>query len=128
MEEVKSWRALQRRGAARGKSSTRELLTLSGCDLSVRIKAQVIILMVPLEARLATDSNVRPLSALILATGSSLVAFVCHQSTATFSSLTAICISCNVAFVVLLRISLSLNVAPASLDDLNTTSSLPVLL
>ena len=67
-------------------------------------------------------ANVVPLSVLIVTTGSLLVAFRSHHVTITLSLSAAICTSCDSASVLLLRLILSVNVAPPSVEALNITS------
>src|SRR5215212_12134866 len=72
--------------------------------------------------------NVLPLSLLTLSTGSLLVALRSHQLTYTLLSDAAICASCDSLLLELLRLILSPNVLPPSVEALNITSSFPVLL
>lgn len=75
--------------------------------------------MVPLAASFSNGPNVFPLSVLILATGSLLVAFLSHHVTITLLSLSpnvSICASCESALVVLLRLILSPKVLPPSVE------------
>ena len=70
--------------------------------------------MVPLAPSFSNGPNVFPLSVLILATGSLLVAFLSHHVTNTLSPDASICVSCESALVELLRLILSPNVLPPS--------------
>ena len=75
--------------------------------------------MVPLSDSFNKGPNVLPLSVLILATGSLLVAFLSHHVTITLLSLSpnvSICASCESALVVLLRLILSPKVLPPSVE------------
>src|SRR5919106_4853675 len=80
---------------------------------------------VPLAASISNGPNVSPPSLLTLATGTSLVWFVSHQLTTTVSPSPAISTFQESASVVLLRLILSPNVAPPSVEALNITSSFP---
>jgi hypothetical protein len=66
--------------------------------------------------------NVFPLSELILRTGSLLVAFLSHQVTNTLLPDAAMFASTESALGELLKLILSLNVVPLSVDALNITS------
>jgi hypothetical protein len=75
--------------------------------------------MIPLSDSFNKGPNVLPLSVLILATGSLLVAFLSHHVTITLLSLSpdaSICVSCESALVELLRLILSPNVLPPSVE------------
>jgi hypothetical protein len=90
--------------------------------------AYPLSLIVPLIASHSRESNVSPLSVLILRTGSLLVALRFYHITRILPPCAAISASCDSAPVELLRLILFANVAlPSSLDDLNSTLSLPVL-
>jgi hypothetical protein len=84
--------------------------------------------IVPFVANTNVGPKVAPLSVDTLATGSFAVWFLSHHVTITFPPSAAISASTDSASVVLLRLILSLNVAPPSVDALNNTSSFPVLL
>jgi hypothetical protein len=75
--------------------------------------------LVPLVASFRSGPKVAPLSLLILATGSSLIAFRSHQVTITLSPSAAISTSCDSVLVLLLRFILSAKVAPPSVEALN---------
>lgn len=81
--------------------------------------------MVSLELRGINGPNVNPLSILALNTGSSLVWFSSHYVTIISSpSVAAISALIESMLVVLLRLILSPNVAPLSVEALNITSEL----
>ena len=80
--------------------------------------------IVPLDVSLSTGPNVVPLSVLILTTGSSLVELRSHHVIITLLPSAAISALIESAVVVLLRLILSANVIPLSLDDLNNSSEL----
>src|SRR5688572_24822616 len=80
--------------------------------------------IVPLAPSLNVGPNVSPPLALTLITGVSDVAFLSHHVTITFSPSAAISTSSDCTSVVLLKLTLSANVAPPSVDALNITSSL----
>src|SRR5919206_3658670 len=72
--------------------------------------------------------NVLPLSLLTLITGSFIVWFRSHHVTYTLLPAAAISASCESDLGVLLKFILLSNVLPPSVEALNITSSLPVLL
>ena len=82
----------------------------------------------PLVASCNNGPNVLPLSLLTFITGISLVSFVSHHVTTTLFASEPISTLVDCASVVLLRLILSPNVLPQSVDALNSTSSFPVLL
>ena len=84
--------------------------------------------LIILADRMIVSPNVLPLSLLTLITGSLIVALRSHQLTYTLLAAAAICTSCDCELEELLKLILSTNVLPPSVDALNITSSFPVLL